>query len=638
MIQFIGRLSLWTGSYSMLNALRSLTKHPTPTALALFDSSINPSSMNEVMQIHAQMITSGLSHHPRFLGKLISLSALSADGTSDVNYARLILDHSENPTIFAVNTMIRAYSKSHQPDQGLLLFRHALHRLLEPDNFTFTFLVRSCTQLHSLELGESAHSAAFLRGFESDSHVESALIHMYSSFGCVGAAHQLFIKSLQPDVVAWTALVGAWAKAGELDYARNLFDHMPERDVVAWNAMITGYAQGGSSIAALSMFHEMQMAGVKANEATMVSVLSACGHLGALDQGKWVHVYIEKNKLRLNVNLGTSLIDMYAKCGEITRAMEVFNKMSEKNVLTWTTAMNGLAMHGLGRECLELFDSMRWSGLVPNEITYVAVLRACSVAGLVEKGQLHFQSMIHTDGLEPIAEHYGCMVDILGRAGRLDEAIDFINSMPVVPHVGVWGALLNACRLYKRTDVAQYALRKIVELEAKNDGAYVLLSNTYASTNTWDGVGNVRELMKRNGVKKVPGCSVIEVDGVVHEFFVGDKLHPKHLEIEMKLEEISSRLTLEGYVPNTEEVLFDIEEEEKQNALCRHSERLAIAFGFISLKEGMPIRIVKNLRICNDCHDVFKLISKVFSREIIVRDRNRFHHFKDGSCSCMDYW
>ncbi|KAF9623804.1 hypothetical protein IFM89_005389 [Coptis chinensis] len=461
---------------------------------------------------------------------------------------------------------------------------------------------------------------------------------MYAELGFLGLARRVFLEVNGPDLVAQNTMLSACAKSGEVDFARSLFDRMPERDCVTWSAMISGYAQCGESREALSLFHCMQMEGVKVNEATMVSVLSACSHLGALDQGRWTHGYIERNNICMSVTLGSALIDMYAKCGDMGKAMEVFLGMREWNVYTWSAVMGGLAMNGAGKECLELFSRMKEYGVQPNEVTFVSVLRGCSVVGLVEEGRKHFDSIKQVYGLEPKLEHYGCMVDLYGRAGRLDDAFEFIKNMPMKPHAGAWGALLSACKIYGNMKLGELASRNLVELEAKNDGAYVLLSNIYADSRDWDRVTNVRELMKNKGVKKIPACSVMEVGGEVHEFFVGDKSHPRYGEIEVMLDEIARRLKLSGYVANTNPVLFDIDEEEKEDALVRHSEKMAIAFGLISLGEGVPIRIVKNLRVCGDCHEVTKMISKVFNREIIVRDRNRFHHFKGGDCSCKDYW
>ncbi|GAB4839944.1 Putative pentatricopeptide repeat-containing protein At5g40405, partial [Ancistrocladus abbreviatus] len=369
----------------------------------------------------------------------------------------------------------------------------------------------------------------------------------------------------------------------------------------------------------------------------MVSVLSACAHLGALDHGRWAHAYIERNKMKMTVPLGTALLNMYAKCGNMDKAMEVFWAMKEKNVYAWSSAIGGQALHGDGEKCLELFSLMKQEGVQPNEVTFLSVLHGCSVVGLVEEGHKHFESMSKVYRLEPQLEHYGCMVDLYGRAGRLEDALDVIHNMPMKPHAGAWGALLNACRMYKNKELGELASRKIVELEGRNHGSYVQLSNIYAESKDWNRATNVREIMKARDVRKIPGCSVIEVDGVVHEFFVGDNSHQRYNEIEIMLKEISNRLELAGYTANTSPVLFDIEEEEKEDAVGKHSEKIAIAFGLLILKEGVPIRIVKNLRVCLDCHDVTKMISKVFNREIIVRDRNRFHHFKDGECSCKGY-
>ncbi|PKI41294.1 hypothetical protein CRG98_038315 [Punica granatum] len=462
---------------------------------------------------------------------------------------------------------------------------------------------------------------------------------MYAEIGCLGSCHRLFSGIASPDVVCQTAMVSACTRCGDIDFAKKLFDEMPERDPIAWNAMISGYTQRGKPRDALELFHLMQLEGVRVNEVSMVSVLSACSHLGALDQGRWAHAYIERNRLKITLTLGTALIDMYAKCGDTRKAMDVFWGMKERNVYTWSSAMNGLAMNGVGDECLKLFSLMKEDGIVPNEVTFVSVLRACSVAGLVSEGIKHFEDMKLVYGIEPQLEHYGCMVDLYGRAGRLTEALDFINKMPVEPHAAAWGALLNACKIHKNMEIGELASMKIVEIEAKNHGAYVQLSNIYAENRNWDSVSYVREMMKSRGVRKLPGCSVLEVDGGVHEFFAGDhRTHPMSKEIKVMLDEISRRLKLAGYVANTEPVLFDIEDEEKEDTLSLHSEKIAIAFGLIRLNEAVPIRIVKNLRVCWDCHQYTKMISRAFNREIIVRDRNRFHHFKDGECSCRDYW
>lgn len=539
-----------------MNSLRCIAKHPV---ISLVESG---TTLKELKQIHTQLLLSGLLNNPHFLGQFVATIALN--NPNNLDYSNQVLDQFENPTLFTLNTMIRAYSKSSTPHKSFHFYNIILQsrNSLPPDNYTFNFLVRTCAQLLSRETGPAVHGALIKHGFEHDPHVQSGLIFLYAELGCLSSCHLVFGEIPEPDLVCQTAMVSACAKCGDVGFARELFDVMPKRDPIAWNAMIAGYTQCGQSKEALNLFHLMQMEGVRVNEVSMVSLLSACTHLGALDQGKWVHAYIERNMLRMTVTLGTALIDMYAKCGNMNKAMEVFWGLKEKNVYTWTSAMGGLAMNGFGKKCLELFSLMKQDGVQPNEVTFVSVLRGCCVVGLVEEGREHFESMTKVYGIEPQLEHYGCMVDLYGRAGCLDEALNFINNMPVKPHSGAWGALLNACRMYKNMDLGELASRKIVELEAKNHGAYVLLSNMYADSKNWDGVSNVRQIMKDKGVRKLPGCSVIEVDGAVHEFLVGDKSHPRYDEIEMMLGEISKRLKLSGYLANTNTVLFDKEEEE----------------------------------------------------------------------------
>ncbi|KAG7013169.1 putative pentatricopeptide repeat-containing protein, partial [Cucurbita argyrosperma subsp. argyrosperma] len=515
-----------------MSTLRNIAKHPTITLIDSF------TTLKELKQIHTQLLINGLLNDRQHLGQFVASIALK--NPTNLVYSNQILDQCADPTLFTLNSMIRAYSKSPTPHKSFQFYNRILQSndVMSPDNYTFNFLVRTSAQLSACEAGRTVHGALFKHGFEFDPHVQSGLIFMYAEMGCLNSCYRVFESVQNPDVVCQTAMVSACAKCGDTDYARQLFDEMPQRDSVSWNAMIAG----------------------------------------------------------------------------------------------------GLAMNGYGEKCLELFSLMKREGIAPNEITFISVIRGCSVVGLVDEGRLHFDSMKSDYDIKPQLEHYGCMVDLYGRAGRLDEALNFINTMPIKPHAGAWGALLNACRMYKNMELGEVASRKLVELEAKNHGAYVLLSNIYADTKNWERVSNVRQSMIAERVSKPPGCSVMEVNGEVHEFFVGDKSHPSYEAIERMWGEISKRLKLAGYVANTNPVMFDVEEEEKEDALCKHSEKLAIAFGLMSVEEGLPIRVVKNLRVCWDCHDVTKMISKLFNREIIMRDRNRFHHFRDGECSCKDFW
>nr|ABK26521.1 unknown [Picea sitchensis] len=370
----------------------------------------------------------------------------------------------------------------------------------------------------------------------------------------------------------------------------------------------------------------------------MAGILRACASVAALEQGKQVHADIIKIGFELDVSVSNGLVDMYGKCGRIEDAQEVFSKLLEPDVASWNAMISGLAQHGCGKEAVLLFEQMLQTGVKPNQITFVVVLSGCSHAGLVDEGRNYFDSMTRDHGISPKAEHYSCMVDLFGRAGCLDEALNFINQMPVEPNASVWGSLLGACRVHGNIELAERAVEQLIELTPENPGTYVLLSNIYAAAGRWDDAGKVRKMMKDRSVKKEPGCSWIEVQNKVHPFIVGDSSHPQIEEIYETLETLTLQMKAAGYIPNTNFVLHDVEEEQKEWILGHHSEKLAIAFGIISTPPGTTIRVVKNLRVCGDCHTATKFISRIVSREIVLRDTHRFHHFKDGQCSCGDYW
>lgn len=465
---------------------------------------------------------------------------------------------------------------------------------------------------------------------------------MYSSCGNLSSALQVFDETPQPTLPSWNSIIHAHVKLGSLENARKLFEKVPKRNVITWSTMIDGHVKCGDYKQALELFRDMQLIeidGVQPNEFTMSSVLSACGRLGALEHGKWVHAYIDRCGLKVDVVLGTSLIDMYAKCGSIERARWVFNGLGQnKDVMAWSAMISGLAMHGHGEECLDLFSQMQDCGVRPNDVTFVGVLCACVHMGLVNEGREYFERMTEEFGITSTIQHYGCLVDLYGRAGLIDKAWDVVKSMPMKPDVLIWGSLLSGSRMHDNSEMCEFAIKQLVELEPMNSGAYVLLSNVYAKMGRWNDVRYVRDLMDAKGIKKLPGCSLVELEGVLHEFLAGDESHPENREIHLMLDEIMKRIKLAGYVENTRDVLLDLDEDGKELSLSLHSEKLAIAFSFIKTKPGTPIHIVKNLRICIDCHVAIKMISEVFDREIVVRDCNRFHHFSKGVCSCKDYW
>lgn len=417
---------------------------------------------------------------------------------------------------------------------------------------------------------------------------------------------------------------------------------MPQRDLASWSTLIVCFTNNGYPAEALSLFQQMQLGDPQVAESTdgvmMLSVISAVSSLGALELGIWVHAYIRRAGLGLTVPLGTALINMYSRCGSIDRSVKVFEEMPHRNVVTWTSLITGLAVHGRSREALRAFRDMREAGLRPDGAAYTGALVACSHGGLVEDGWRVFESMRSEYGVYPMLEHYGCMVDLLGRAGMLLEAFKFVEDMPIKPNSVIWRTLLGACVNHNDLVLAEKAKERVNELDPHHDGDYVLLSNAYGGVGNWGGKAGVRNSMRENRIVKEPGLSVVHIDQVVHEFVSGDNSHPEWEEIMKFLVSVIDTVKLGGYAPNTSSVLHDIQEEEKEHSLGYHSEKLAVAFVLLYHRDRKAIRVIKNLRICYDCHSFMKHVSGIFDKDIIIRDRNRFHHFSKGSCSCGDFW
>lgn len=451
-------------------------------------------------------------------------------------------------------------------------------------------------------------------------------------------AKELFDMMPCRNVASWNTMLTGYAQAGMLDEARAVFDGMPQKDAVSWAAMLAAYSQGGLSEETLQLFIKMGRCGEWVNRSAFACVLSTCADIAALECGMQLHGKLIKAGYGLGWFVGNALLAMYFKCGNTEDACNAFEEMEERDAVSWNTVIAGYARHGFGKDALEVFDTMRTTSTKPDNITLVGVLAACSHSGLVEKGISYFHSMHRDFGVTAKPEHYTCMIDLLGRAGRLDEAQNLMKDMPFEPDATMWGALLGASRIHRNSELGRRAAEKIFELEPENAGMYVLLSNIYASSGKWRDVGEMRIMMEERGVKKVPGFSWIEVQNKVHTFSVGDCVHPEKEKIYAFLEDLDMRMKKAGYVSATGMVLHDVEEEEKEHMLKYHSEKLAVAYGILNIPLGRPIRVIKNLRVCGDCHNAFKYISAIEGRLIILRDSNRFHHFRDGSCSCGDYW
>ncbi|CBI32034.3 unnamed protein product, partial [Vitis vinifera] len=555
--------------------------------------------ISQLKQLHAQTIRTTSSHHPNtfFLySRILHFSSLH-----DLRYAFRVFHQIENPNSFMWNALIRACARSTDRKQHAIAL---YHRMLEQgsvmqDKHTFPFVLKACAYLFALSEGEQIHAQILKLGFDSDVYINNSLVHFY-------------------------------ATCDRLDFAKGVFDRMSERSLVSWNVVIDAFVRFGEFDAALNLFGEMQKF-FEPDGYTIQSIANACAGMGSLSLG-----------IVNDVLLNTSLVDMYCKCGSLELALQLFHRMPKRDVTSWNSMILGFSTHGEVAAALEYFGCMvRTEKLMPNAITFVGVLSACNHGGLVSEGRRYFDVMVTEYKIKPELEHYGCLVDLLARAGLIDEALDVVSNMPMRPDLVIWRSLLDACcKQNAGVELSEEMARRVLEAEGGVcSGVYVLLSRVYASASRWNDVGMVRKLMTDKGVVKEPGCSSIEIDGVAHEFFAGDTSHPQTEEIYSALDVIEERVERVGYSPDSSQApMVDETIDGKQYSLRLHSERLAIAFGLLKTKPGMPIRIFKNLRVCNNCHQVTKLISRVFNREIIVRDRIRFHHFKDGACSCMDYW
>ncbi|XP_059659374.1 pentatricopeptide repeat-containing protein At2g27610 [Cornus florida] len=436
-----------------------------------------------------------------------------------------------------------------------------------------------------------------------------------------------------------TALLDAYIKMGNTNEAAKIFELIKEKDIVAWSAMLAGYAQIGETEGAVEVFLQLAREGVMPNEFTFCSVINACATpTAAVEQGKQFHASSIKSGYNNALCVSSALVTMYAKRGNIESANEVFKRQQERDLVSWNSMISGYAQHGYGKKALQVFEEMRRNNLEMDNITFIGVISACTHAGLVDEGRRYFDMMVKDLHIKPTMEIYSCMVDLYGRAGMLEKAMDLINAMPFPAGATVWRTLLAACRVHLNVELGKHAAEKLISIQPQDSAAYVLLSNIYAASGNWQERTEVRKLMDKREVKKEVGYSWIEVKNKTYSFMAGDISHPLSGRIYSKLEELSIPLKNAGYRPDTNYVLHDVEDEHKEVILFKHSERLAIAFGLIATPPGTPIQIVKNLRVCGDCHTVIKLISAIEGREIIVRDSNRFHHFKGGLCSCGDYW
>ncbi|XP_023513900.1 pentatricopeptide repeat-containing protein At1g31430 isoform X1 [Cucurbita pepo subsp. pepo] len=451
-----------------------------------------------------------------------------------VGNAKKLFDEMPRRDSVSWNVLISGYVRCRRFEDAVNVFKEMQQESNEkPGEATVVSTLSACTALKNLELGVEIHN--YVRkelGFTTI--INNALLDMYAKCGCLDIARKIFDEMPMRNVICWTSMISSYINCGDLTEARDLFDRSPVRDVVLWTAMINGYVQFNHFDEAVALFREMQFQKVKPDKFTVVALLTGCAQLGALEQGKWIHGYLVENRITMDTVVGTALIEMYSKCGCVDKSLEIFYQLEEKDTTSWTSMICGLAMNGETGEALRLFTEMELEGAKPDDITFIGVLSACSHGGLVEEGRRYFNSMKTVYRIEPKVEHYGCVIDLLGRAGRLDEAEELIREIPSENNailIPLYGALLSACRIHNNVDMGERLAKKLVNIESCDSSIHTLLANIYAFAHRWEDAKEVRRKMKELGVKKMPGCSSIEVDGIVHEFLVGDPSHPEMMEI-----------------------------------------------------------------------------------------------------------
>ena len=521
--------------------------------------------------------------------------------------AQKVFDTLKLRDIVSWNALMGGYAKHGQGKKAVELLQRMSREGKKPDDATLVSTLKACSSGSDIDQGKSIHALVLRSGRVIDLSIGCTLMDMY-------------------------------IKLGNISNARSIFDKMAKRDVVTWNAMFAGYVQHNLPEEALQLFHQMENEGTEPNNITYVTLLKACSSIVALEKGKQVHGHIMESHVELDDFVGNALIDMYAKCGHLDGARKVFDEIPKRSAISWSAMISGYALRNNYNTALKYFEDMQREGLKPDDVAFVNLLSACSHKGLVQEGCDHFKSMIDDHGITPVLEHYTCMADLLSRAGHLLDAEAILKSMPCRSNVVGWISLLTNCKTHGKVEIARRCFDRIVSIDDKNAAAYVVMSTIYVNAGLQEEADKIEEMRRKAQAWKLPGKALVEVESQIHAFMVGDQSHPRSKEIYDKLRTLAMEFHDGGRVPSLESVQHGMSDGEKEDALCGHCEKLAIAFGLIATPKGTTIRVSKNLRVCGDCHNATKIISKIENREIIVRDSYRIHHFKNGVCSCDDYF
>ncbi|KAL0905652.1 hypothetical protein M5K25_024088 [Dendrobium thyrsiflorum] len=554
-------------------------------------------------EMHGYAIKKGFGVDISFFNSLIQMYA---NFGSLIEAEKLFLRMTSKDVV-SWTSMISGFEKNRSPEMALYMFEQMKAENATPDEITIASVLSSCASLGRVDVGIELQELARKNGLMPYTIVGNTLLDMYSKSSCI-------------------------------DKAVEIFKLMPEKDVISWSSIISAFRINHMSFEALTFFRQMQVI-IKPNSITLIAALSACAAIGALMCGKEIHAHALRSERGLRDFLPNAILNLYVKCGKTEYALTQFELHERKDVVSWNIMLSGYTGRGHGDLAIGLFCKMEEEGIRPDEVTFVALLCACSKSGMVSQGLHYFGSMSAKYGVTPNLRHYGCMVDLLGRAGHLEEAHNFIQDMPIKPDAAIWGALLNACRIHRNIELGELSAKFIFEQDSTSVGYYMLLCNLYADSGLWDKVAKMRKLMKERGLTVDPGCSWVEAKGKIHAFLSGDESHPQMKEINGVLTGLYDRIEVASLDVQKNGFEDDIEAS-KADIFCGHSERLAVAFGLISSTPGTPIQVTKNLYMCKSCHHIVKWISKIVRRDITVRDAEQFHLFKDGRCSCGDeeYW
>ncbi|XP_071731252.1 putative pentatricopeptide repeat-containing protein At2g01510 [Rutidosis leptorrhynchoides] len=629
-----------TGNIELANWLfKEMMTRDSVTFNAMITGYSNVGSNNKAINLFIEMKRLGIMPSEFTFAAVIC----ACMGLNDVHLGQqihgLVIKSNFIWNVFVSNAFLDFYSKHDSIDDAKRLFDEMSLLDCVSYNVIITGFVWAGRLKESLNLFHELQSTSFNR----KEFPFATMLSVASTLGSLKMGRQIHTQALVTgavmDVLVGNTLLDMYAKCDGFEEANVIFGTLPHESAVPWTSIISTYVQKGFFDEALQLFKQMLKAFVFGDQATFASTLRASANLTSLSLGKQLHSVMITLGCMSNVFCGSSLLDMYAKCGYVNEAVQVFNEMPCRNIVSWNAMISAYAQVGDGEATLRTFNELIESGLEPDSVSFLNVLTACSHRGLVESGLAYFKSMTQRFRIVVKREHYASMIDLLCRCGQFNEAEKLMHEMPFEPDEIMWSSVMRSCRVHKNQDFAKRAADALLKMDIVRDaGPYVNMSNIYAEAGQWEDVSKVKKAMKDRGVKKVTAYSWVEVNHNVHVFTANDRTHPQIEDIRKKIDDLWRKMEDEGYKPDVSVILQNVSEDIKIESVKYHSERLAIAFALICTPKGSPIVIMKNLRACVDCHAAIKVISKIVGRNIIVRDSSRFHHFLDGSCSCGDYW